>query len=65
MRLLDEQHLGKKYKLCTLSYCSVFFAVEKKGGKLRIVHNLQPLNRITICDSSLPPHIDDMIEDFI
>ena len=64
MQLLDEQHLGGKYELCTSSYCSVFFAVEKKGGKLQIVHDLQPLNCVTIRDLSLPPHIDNMIEDF-
>jgi hypothetical protein len=64
MQLLDEQRLGGKYEFCTSSYRSVFFTVEKKGGKLRIVHDLQPLNRVTIRDSSLPPCIDDMIEDF-
>ena len=64
MRLLDEQRLGGKYKFCTSSYRSMFFADEKKGGKLWIVHNLQPLNHVTIRDSSLPLHIDDMIDDF-
>lgn len=64
MQLLDKQHMGGKYELCTSSYHSVFFAVKKKGGKLQIVHDLQPLNHVTICDLSLPPCIDNMIEDF-
>ena len=64
MHMLDEQMKAGKYELSTSSYCSAFFAVEKKNGLLRIVHDLQPLNRVTIWDSSLPPRIDDMIEDF-
>ena len=64
MHMLDEQMKAGKYELSTSSYRSAFFAVEKKNGLLRIVHDLQPLNRVTIRDSSLPPRIDDMIEDF-
>ena len=64
MKMLDEQRLGGKYEFCVSSYRSVFFAVEKKNGKLRIVHDLQPLNRVTIRDASLPPRIDDIIEEF-
>ena len=64
MHMLDEQMRAGKYELSTSSYRSAFFAVEKKNNLLRIVHDLQPLNRVTIRDSSLPPRIDDMIEDF-
>jgi hypothetical protein len=64
MQMLKEQKLGGKYELSLSSYRSAFFTVEKKNGKLRIVHDLQPLNRVTIQDTSLPPRIDDMIEDF-
>jgi len=38
--------------------------VEKKGGALRVVHDLQPLNAVTIQDVSLPLRVDDMIESF-
>src|SRR5580693_55435 len=54
MQMLDEQMRAGKYELSTSSYRSAFFAVEKKNGLLRIVHDLQPLNRVTIRDSSLP-----------
>jgi len=38
--------------------------VKKKGGALQIVHDLQPLNAVTIHDATLPPQVDDMIESF-
>ncbi len=39
--------------------------VEKKGGALWIVHDLQPLNVVMIRDVTLPPRVDDMIESFL
>ena len=36
----------------------------KKSGKLRIVHDLQLLNGVTIRDAGLPPIVDDFIEPF-
>jgi hypothetical protein len=48
MQMLEEQRLGRKYELSSSSYRSAFFTVEKKNGKLCIVHDLQPLNRVTI-----------------
>ena len=36
----------------------------KKNGKLRIVHDLQPLNKVTIRDAGLVPIIDDFVEGF-
>ena len=64
MQMLEEQRLGGKYELLSSSYRSAYLTVEKKNGKLHIIHDLQPLNRVTIRDASLPPCIDDMIEDF-
>ena len=53
-----------RYEPLSASYRSTFFAVEKKGGLLRIVHDLQPLNAVTIRDATLPPRVEDMIESF-
>jgi len=64
MEMLEDQRSAGKYELCASSYRSAFFTVEKKGGLLRIVHDLQPLNRVTIRDASLPPRVDEMIEKF-
>ena len=38
--------------------------MDKKGGMLRVVHDLQPLNAVTIRDATLPPRIEDVIESF-
>ena len=36
----------------------------KKNGKLRIVHDLQPLNKVTIWDAGLSPIVNDFVEPF-
>ena len=36
----------------------------KKNGKIRIVHDLQPLNKVTIRDTGVPPILDDFVEPF-
>ena len=36
----------------------------KKNGKLCIVHDLQPLNAITIRDSAVPPYTEQLAESF-
>ena len=64
IRMLKEQMASGKYEPASSSYRSAFFAVEKKGGALRIVHDLQPLNAVTIRDATLPPRVEDMIESF-
>jgi hypothetical protein len=53
------------YEPSNSSYCSAWFCVLKKDGKsLRLVHDLQPLNRVTIRDAAVPPNMDQMAEDF-
>src|SRR5258708_36559879 len=62
---MKEEMESGKYKASCTCYQSTFFAVEKKGGALQIVHDLQPLNAVTIHDATLPPQVDDMIESFL
>src|SRR5258705_10620883 len=64
IRIMKEQMESGKYKPSCASYRSTFFVVEKKGGALWIVHDLQPLNAVMIHDVTLPPRLDDMIESF-
>jgi hypothetical protein len=52
------------YEHCQSAYRSTWFCVPKKNGKLRIVHDLQPLNGVTIRDAGLPPILDDFVEPF-
>src|SRR5260370_10429697 len=61
IQIMKEQMASGKYKPSSASYWSTFLAVEKKGGDLRVVHNLQPLNAVTIRDATLQPRVHNMI----
>jgi len=50
------------YKPSDASYCSPFFCVKKKSSTLCLVHDLQPLNAITVRNSGVPPLTDQIIE---
>jgi hypothetical protein len=52
------------YEPSNSSYRSSWFTVPKKDGSLRIVHNLEPLNAVTIRDAGVPPIVDEVVEDF-
>ncbi|MBW0573334.1 hypothetical protein O181_113049 [Austropuccinia psidii MF-1] len=45
-------------------YTSPIFCVAKSNQKLRIVHALQELNKVTIKDAGLPPHIEEFVDAF-
>ncbi|MBW0541726.1 hypothetical protein O181_081441 [Austropuccinia psidii MF-1] len=52
------------YQQLTSSYTSPIVCVAKSIGKIRIVHDLQELNKVTIKDSGLPPHIEELVDAF-
>ncbi len=52
------------YEPSNSSYRSRWFCVEKKNGSLRLVHSLEPLNAVTIQHSGVPPHTDQLAENF-
>ena len=52
------------YEQSQSSYRSQWLVVLKKNGKLRIVHDLQLLNQVTIRDAGMLPVIDDFVEGF-
>ena len=52
------------YKPSNAPYQSNWFPVPKIDGTIQMVHNLQPLNGVTIQDSAVPPFTDQMAEDF-
>ena len=52
------------YEPAQSSYRSRWFCVPKKNGKLRIVHDLQRLNGITIREAGIPPNLDEFVEPF-
>lgn len=64
VNLLKEKISAGVYEQSQSSYRSRWFCVLKKNGKLRIVHDLQPLNAVTIRDAGLPPILDSFVEPF-
>lgn len=64
VELLREKIAAGVYEPSQSSYRSRWFCVLKKSGKLRIVHDLQPLNKVTIRDAGLPPNLDSFVEPF-
>jgi hypothetical protein len=49
------EHSDASYHLC-------WFCIAKKSSALHLVHNLQPLNAITIRNSGIPPIANQVIE---
>ena len=52
------------YEPSQSSYRGRWFCVLKKNGSLRIVHDLQPLNKVSIRDAGQLPIIDDFVESY-
>ena len=64
IKLLKEKIDAGVYEPSQSAYCSRWFSVAKKNGKIRLVHDLQPLNRVSIRDAGMPPILDDFVEPF-
>ncbi|TFY76788.1 hypothetical protein EWM64_g7225 [Hericium alpestre] len=63
IELFKEKIAAGVYEPSDSSYRSRWFCVVKKDGKtLRIVHDLQPLNAVTIKNAALPPFVDQLTE---
>ncbi|ETW86497.1 hypothetical protein HETIRDRAFT_307698, partial [Heterobasidion irregulare TC 32-1] len=61
VQLLRDKIKAGVYEPSQSAYWSRWFCVVKKNGKLRIVHDLQPLNKVSIRDAGLPPIINDFV----
>ena len=64
IRMLKEKIKAGVYESATTAYRSKWFYVKKKDGGLRIVHDLQRLNGVTIQDSAVPPIVEEFVEDY-
>ncbi|MBW0514392.1 hypothetical protein O181_054107 [Austropuccinia psidii MF-1] len=62
--LIRERIRTGLYEKSTSQYTSPIFCVDKSNGKLRIVHDLQELNKVTIKDAGLPTHIEEFVDAF-
>ena len=64
-KIIEDKWKSGVYKPSSSSYNSCWFCVFKKDGKsLRLVHSLEPLNAVTIRNSTIPPYTDVVTEDF-
>ncbi|EGN95250.1 hypothetical protein SERLA73DRAFT_38753, partial [Serpula lacrymans var. lacrymans S7.3] len=64
IELLRDKIKAGVYEPSQSSYRSKWFCVQKKNGKICIIHDLQPLNAVTIKNSGVPPILDDFVEPF-
>lgn len=64
LEVLNLKIAAGVYEQSSSSYRSRWFVVMKKNGKLRIVHDLQPLNKVTVRDAGTLPIIDDFVDGF-
>ena len=62
IKLFREKITAGMYEPSNTLYRSRWFCVKKKNGMLCIIHNLQPLNTITIRNAGLPPNPEQIIE---
>ena len=62
IHMLKEKISAGVYEKAQSSYRSRWFCVAKKTGDLRIVHDLQKLNGVTIRDTGVPPILDEFVE---
>ncbi len=65
IHLFKEKCTVGVYEDSDASYHSRWFCVEKKSRALHLIHDLQPLNTVTIRNSRLPPDPDDIIESMV
>ena len=64
IKILKERIAAEAYKPSQSFYHSCWFCGVKKNGDLQIVHDLQPLNRVSIQHTNSPPIIDDLVKPF-
>jgi hypothetical protein len=62
IQIFKDKFAAGVYKHSDASYCSRWFCIKKKSGALCLVHDLQPLNTVTIHNSGVPPLAEQLIE---
>ena len=62
IQIFKDKYAKGVYEHSDVSYQSRWFCIKKKSGALCLVHNLQPLNTITMHNSGVPPIADQVIK---
>ena len=65
INMFKEKIAASVYKQLDASYHACWFCVPKKNGSLRLVHDLQPLNAVTIHNAAVPPFINQLVEGIV
>jgi hypothetical protein len=58
LKLIQNKIDSSVHEPSNNSYQSKWFCVAKKNGSVRIVHDLQPLNAVTIWDAATLPYVE-------
>ena len=65
IQIIKDRIASGVYEPSAAAYQLRWFCVLKQDGKsLRLMHDLQPLNAVTIRDSSTPPFVEHLAESF-
>jgi hypothetical protein len=64
IEMLQSKIRAGVYEPSQSSYRCKWFCVLKKNGSLRFIHDLQPLNKVSIRDAGLLPVLDEFVEPF-
>ncbi len=62
IQIFHNKFVAGVYEHSDASYRSLWFCIKKKNRSLHIIHDLQPLNAITIRNSGIPPLANQLIE---
>ena len=62
-RIVKDRIDSGVYEHSSASYRSNIFPVPKSDGALRVVHDNQQLNKVSIRDAALPPNPDHIVEE--
>jgi hypothetical protein len=65
IQIFRDKLAASVYEHSDASYHLQWFCVKKKNGSLHLVHDLQPLNAVTIWNSGIPPLADQLIESMV
>ncbi|KAF8547107.1 hypothetical protein OG21DRAFT_1395284, partial [Imleria badia] len=65
IQIIKDRIASGVYEPSATAYRSRWFCVLKQDGKtLHLVHDLQPLNAVTIRDSLVPPFVEHLAKSF-
>ncbi len=62
IQIFRDKFAAGVYEHSDTSYQSRWFCVKKKNGTLHLIHDLQPLNAVTVHNSRVPPLADQLIK---